>query len=68
MKLIYAADIHGAFEKVKNLLFETVADAYVISGDRFEQQGLDLLEGAVDVSRVDQLHARPHSICLEKSH
>ena len=33
MKLIYAADIHGAFEKVKTLLFETVADAYVISGD-----------------------------------
>jgi uncharacterized protein len=33
MKLIYAADIHGAFEKVKTLLYETVADAYVISGD-----------------------------------
>lgn len=33
MKLIYAADIHGAFEKVKTLLHETVADAYVISGD-----------------------------------
>jgi Icc-related predicted phosphoesterase len=33
MKLIYAADIHGAFERVKTLLFETVADAYIISGD-----------------------------------
>jgi uncharacterized protein len=33
MKLIYVADIHGAFEKVKTLLNETVADAYVISGD-----------------------------------
>ena len=33
MKLIYAADIHGAFEKVKTLLYETVADVYVISGD-----------------------------------
>jgi uncharacterized protein len=33
MKLIYAADIHGAFEKVKTLLYETVADFYVISGD-----------------------------------
>jgi Icc-related predicted phosphoesterase len=33
MKLIYAADIHGAFEKVKTLLYETVADAYIISGD-----------------------------------
>jgi Icc-related predicted phosphoesterase len=33
MKLIYVADIHGAFEKVKTLLYETVADAYVISGD-----------------------------------
>jgi len=33
MKLIYAADIHGAFEKVKTLLYETVADTYIISGD-----------------------------------
>jgi Icc-related predicted phosphoesterase len=33
MKLIYAADIHGAFERVKTLLYETVADVYVISGD-----------------------------------
>jgi Icc-related predicted phosphoesterase len=33
MKLIYAADIHGAFEKVKTLLYETVADVYVLSGD-----------------------------------
>ena len=33
MKLIYAADIHGALEKVKILLHETVSDAYVISGD-----------------------------------
>ena len=33
MKLIYLADIHGAFEKVKTLLAETTADVYVISGD-----------------------------------
>jgi Icc-related predicted phosphoesterase len=33
MKLIYAADIHGAFDKVKTLLYETVADAYIVSGD-----------------------------------
>ncbi|MHB9096563.1 MAG: metallophosphoesterase family protein [Syntrophales bacterium] len=33
MRLIYAADIHGAFEKVKTLLCETVADVYIISGD-----------------------------------
>lgn len=33
MKLIYAADIHGALEKAKILLHETVADAYIISGD-----------------------------------
>jgi len=33
MMLIYVADIHGAFEKVKTLLNETAADAYVISGD-----------------------------------
>ena len=33
MKLIYAADIHGSLEKVKILLHETVADAYILSGD-----------------------------------
>ena len=33
MKLIYAADIHGGFEKVKALLYETVSDVYVIAGD-----------------------------------
>ena len=33
MKLIYATDIHGDFEKVRNLLFETVADVYIIAGD-----------------------------------
>lgn len=33
MKLIYVTDIHGDFEKLKNLLAETVADAYVIAGD-----------------------------------
>ncbi len=33
MKIIYATDIHGDFEKVKNLLFETVADVYIIAGD-----------------------------------
>jgi Icc-related predicted phosphoesterase len=33
MKLIYLTDIHGAFENVSKLLFETVADMYIISGD-----------------------------------
>ena len=33
MKIIYLADIHGAFEQVKLLLSETVADVYIISGD-----------------------------------
>jgi len=33
MRLIYAADIHGAFERVKTLLSETVADLYIITGD-----------------------------------
>ena len=37
---------------------DQVAGDDVGVGDRFEQQGLDLLEGAVDVGRVDQLHAR----------
>ena len=33
MRIIYAADIHGAFERVKTLLSETLADLYIISGD-----------------------------------
>jgi Icc-related predicted phosphoesterase len=33
MKLIYATDIHGAFEQVQSLLNETVADVYIIAGD-----------------------------------
>jgi len=33
MKIIFATDIHGDFEKVKNLLSETVADVYIIAGD-----------------------------------
>jgi len=33
MRIVYAADINGAFERVKTLLSETVADMYVISGD-----------------------------------
>lgn len=33
MRIIYIADIHGAFDRVKQLLSETVADVYIISGD-----------------------------------
>ena len=33
MKIIYVADIHGAFDRVKTLLSETVADVYIIAGD-----------------------------------
>ena len=33
MKIIYIADIHGAFDRVKQLLSETVADVYIIAGD-----------------------------------
>ncbi|HNR86924.1 MAG TPA: metallophosphoesterase [Spirochaetota bacterium] len=33
MKIVYLTDIHGAFERVKNLLVETVADVYIIAGD-----------------------------------
>lgn len=33
MRLIYVADVHGAFERVKQLLDETVADVYIIAGD-----------------------------------
>jgi Icc-related predicted phosphoesterase len=33
MRIIYAADIHGAFDRVKLLLSETVADVYIIAGD-----------------------------------
>jgi len=33
MKIIYATDIHGSFNRVADLLFETTADIYIISGD-----------------------------------
>lgn len=33
MRLIYVADVHGAFERVKQLLAETDADVYIIAGD-----------------------------------
>jgi len=33
MRIIYAADIHGSFERVKVLLAETMADVYIIAGD-----------------------------------
>jgi Icc-related predicted phosphoesterase len=33
MRIIYLTDIHGDFERVKNLLSETVAQLYIISGD-----------------------------------
>ncbi len=33
MKMIYLTDIHGMFSQVATLLFETIADVYVIGGD-----------------------------------
>ncbi len=33
MKIIYCTDVHGGFVRVYNLLRETVADLYIISGD-----------------------------------
>ena len=33
MRLIYLTDIHGDFEKLKDLLSETLADIYIIAGD-----------------------------------
>jgi len=33
MKIIFITDIHGGFNRVANLLFETVADIYIVAGD-----------------------------------
>jgi Icc-related predicted phosphoesterase len=33
MKIIYCTDIHGSFLRIYNLLHETIADLYIISGD-----------------------------------
>ncbi len=33
MRIIYLTDVHGSFDEVKDLLLETVADVYIISGD-----------------------------------
>ncbi len=33
MRMIYVADVHGAFERVKTLLSEATADLFIIAGD-----------------------------------
>lgn len=33
MKIIYCTDVHGSFSRIYNLLHETIADLYIISGD-----------------------------------
>lgn len=33
MRIIYCTDVHGAYERVKELLYETIADVFIISGD-----------------------------------
>ncbi|MFA6412343.1 MAG: metallophosphoesterase [Syntrophales bacterium] len=33
MKLIYATDVHGSFERVRELLNLTAADVYIVAGD-----------------------------------
>jgi Icc-related predicted phosphoesterase len=33
MKIVYCSDIHGSFLRIYNLLHETIADLYIISGD-----------------------------------
>jgi Icc-related predicted phosphoesterase len=33
MRIIYCTDIHGSYNLTANLLFETVADVYIIGGD-----------------------------------
>ncbi len=33
MRILYLTDVHGSFDEVKDLLLETVADIYIISGD-----------------------------------
>ncbi|MDD5532855.1 MAG: metallophosphoesterase [Syntrophales bacterium] len=37
MKIIYLADIHGAFERVKDLLAATDAQVYIIAGDLIDR-------------------------------
>ncbi|MBN1497121.1 MAG: metallophosphoesterase [Spirochaetes bacterium] len=50
MKIIYCTDIHGGFVRVYNLLRETIADLYLISGDLIDlpfyslEQSLEYLE------------------------
>lgn len=33
MRIIYLTDIHGDFEKTRDLLFDTIADVYIVAGD-----------------------------------
>ncbi|MFC1669587.1 metallophosphoesterase [Spirochaetota bacterium] len=52
MKIIYVTDVHGAFDRVKELLDNTSADIYIISGDL-----IDIPFYNIDtVIKYDELH------------
>ncbi len=52
MKLLYLTDIHGAFDRIKELLNITIADLYIIGGDLINIPFYNM-ESAI---RLDELH------------
>ncbi len=52
MKIIYLTDIHGAFDRIKELLNITIADLYIIGGDLINIPFYNM-ESAI---KLDELH------------
>jgi len=57
MKIIYCTDVHGGFVRVYNLLKETVADLYVVSGDLIDLPFYSLDESVEYAETQNVFHA-----------
>jgi len=63
MRIIYLADIHGGFDRLNDLLNETVADVYIISGDL-----IDIPFYSMDASiRYHELQSHFHGLRRQMS-
>lgn len=64
MKIIYCTDIHGSFSRVYNLLKETVADLYIVSGDLMDLPFYSLAQ-SIEYADVQNMF---HSLRRESKH
>ncbi|HUH67092.1 MAG TPA: metallophosphoesterase [Syntrophales bacterium] len=63
MRIIYLADIHGSFDRLSDLLNETIADVYIISGDL-----IDIPFYSMDASiRYHELQSHFHALRRQMS-